>query len=163
MANTSFLNVTGIATATPVTFKNDVLRMKALAFASKFYGPYNLYYSTSWDPLMDDDYVTGTVAQGLTTVNKTVLERIRMISGISKVSRLDFLTTADVLLLVQMTSDTVRAIDGMGLTTVQWETNGGLKTNFQVMAIQVPDLRSKFIGQSITSADRVCGVVHATV
>ena len=158
-------DITGSGTATPVTFKNEVLAMRALAYAKKFYGPFILYHSTSWDSLLDDDYVTGTSAQGLTTVNKTVRQRIEMINGITAVRRLDFLPTvagSDVLLLVQMTSDTVRAVSGMDLTTVQWETNGGLKTNFQVMAIQVPDLRSQFIGQGVDVDARVCGIVHGT-
>jgi hypothetical protein len=53
-----------------------------------------------------------------------------------------------------MTSDVARAINGMDITTVQWETQGGMRVNFKVMAIQVPQIRSDFNGRT--------GIVHAT-
>jgi len=42
----------------------------------------------------------------------------------------------------------------MELTTVQWESNGGMKLNFKVMAIQVPYIKS--------TSDGVTGIVHGT-
>jgi hypothetical protein len=37
---------------------------------------------------------------------------------------------------------------------VQWETVGGMRLNFKVMAIQVPQIREDFNGN--------CGICHAT-
>jgi hypothetical protein len=54
-----------------------------------------------------------------------------------------------------MTPDVVRAINGLDLTTVQWESVGGMRLNFKVMAIQVPQIRSTYAGR--------CGICHATM
>lgn len=59
------------------------------------------------------------------------------------------------LLMVQMTPDVVRAVNGMDITTLQWESIGGMRVNFKVMAIQVPQLRADFYGN--------CGILHATL
>jgi len=57
------------------------------------------------------------------------------------------------LIMVQMTSDVARAVDGMGITTVQWPSKGGMQLNFKVMCIQVPQLRATKAG--------ACGILHA--
>jgi hypothetical protein len=95
---------------------------------------------------MDDDYRA--------TDSRTLRQRLRQIDAITDVRRLDFLTSTYTFLLVQMTSDVARAINGMDITTVQWETQGGMRVNFKVMAIQVPQIRSDFNGRT--------GIVHAT-
>ena len=58
------------------------------------------------------------------------------------------------MIMVQMTPDVARAVNGMDITTVQWESVGGMRLNFKVMAIQVPQLRADYDGR--------CGIVHAT-
>lgn len=58
------------------------------------------------------------------------------------------------LLLVQMTEDVAQAINGMDITTLQWETIGGMEINFKVMCIQLPRLRADAYGN--------CGILHAT-
>ena len=83
-----------------------------------------------------------------------------MIEGVTAVKQLDFLTSTDVMILVQMTGDTVRAVNGMDIRTVQWPEKGGLQINFKVMACHVPDIRSQYVGTSTTS--RKAGVVHIT-
>ena len=58
-------------------------------------------------------------------------------------------------IMVQMTPDVIRAVIGMDMTTVRWETIGGMQLNFKVMAIHVPQVRADFLGQS--------GVAHGSV
>lgn len=58
------------------------------------------------------------------------------------------------MIMVQLTPDVARAVSGMAITTMQWETVGGLQLNFKVMCIQVPQLRADFYGN--------CGILHAT-
>jgi hypothetical protein len=58
------------------------------------------------------------------------------------------------MLMVQMTPNVVRAVDGMSITTVQWESVGGMRLNFKTMCIQVPQIRADFYGN--------CGILHAT-
>ena len=50
------------------------------------------------------------------------------------------------LIMIQMNSEVARAVNGMDITTIQWETVGGLQLNFKVMCIQVPQLRADFYG-----------------
>ena len=64
---------------------------------------------------------------------------------------IDTLTAANVL-LVQMTSDTVRLVQGMGVQTVQWDTEGKFVSKFKVLTIAVPQVRSDQDGNS--------GIVH---
>lgn len=142
------------------TFVGEVLDMIEVARAQKYYGPFVLYYSTSWDRYMGNDYVTGTAAQGLAAPTITVLQRIQQIEKIQRVAMLDMFTNADELLLVQMTSETVRAVVGMEFYPVQWTMDGGSRTMLRIMGIKVPDLRAQYVGQSTDT--RKCGIVHGT-
>lgn len=128
----------------------DILSMRSQMYDDRFYGPYMIYHSTDWDAYMDNDYYISATGAPFTTLR----DRIRNIEGILDVRRLDFLTNTFTLLMVQMTSDVVRAINGMDITTVQWEEKGGMKKCFKVMCIQVPQIRADY-------NDR-CGILHAT-
>ncbi len=134
----------------PEAVMQDILEMRDLLYADKFYGPFMLYHSTGYDAYLDNDYFRS----GGTSVLQTLRQRIQSIDGISGVRRLDYLTSGYQLILVQMTSDVARAVNGMDITTVQWETKGGMQLNFKVMAIMVPQLRADFNGNM--------GLVHGT-
>ena len=147
------------------TLLSDVLAMVELARAQNFYGPFVLYYGTAWDQHMSKDYtVQIATANGtaLAAPHQTMLQRLNQIQSISRIAMLDNLTGTDYndrLILVQMTSETVRAVVGMEFTTVQWTKDGGAQTNLRVLGIKVPDLRSQYVGTSTTESDRVCAVV----
>jgi hypothetical protein len=137
----------------PATTINEVLAMRDLLTADNFYGPFMLYYSNDWDQYMDRDYVL----TGGNVATQTLRQRLKAIEDISDVRRLDFLTHAANpynLLLVQMTQDVARAVNGMDITTVQWESQGGMRVNFKVMCIMVPQLRADYNGN--------CGICHGT-
>jgi hypothetical protein len=80
------------------------------------------------------------------------------IKGILDVRTLDFLQflpgTPYTMLLVQFTPDVVRVVIGLDITTMQWETHGGMQMNFKVMCIMVPQLRADMNGNT--------GVVHGS-
>jgi len=116
------------------TLVTEVLAARQQSFAAYHYGPFVLYTSPNWDQYLDTDYSS---SKG----DNTVRERVAKISGIQDVMTLDYLTGYE-MLLVQTTSDVVRLVEGMDITTVQWETNGGFTINYKVMAIIVPQLRS---------------------
>jgi hypothetical protein len=135
----------------PEAVKQDVIEMREALYANGFYGPFMLYHTPAYDAFFDDDYFR----TGSTAIQQTLRERIKGIEGIQDVRRLDYWTGSDYqMVLVQMTSDVARAINGMDITTVQWESQGGMRLNFKVMAIQVPQLRYDFSGN--------CGIIHAT-
>jgi hypothetical protein len=141
----------------PIDTVVDVLNMRLQSQMMFHYGPWMLYNSPAWDVYLDSDmnppYAT-----------KTLRQRLKEIDGILDVRTLDYLGTQSTLgsqasgysagsylsptaagtfqmLLVQMTSDVARAVVGMDVTTVQWETMGGMQLNFKVMCILVPQLR----------------------
>lgn len=155
-------DVTASASFVPSTLLSDVLAMKELARAQNFFGPFVLYYSTQWDQHMSKDYYAQVTAAGVINPTETMMQRLERINGIQRIAMLDRMTGNDDLLLVQMSSETVRAVNGMEFTTVQWQVDGGAETRLRVMGIKVPDIRSQFIGTSVTTANRKCGVVHGT-
>jgi len=112
---------------------SDVLEMKQALISDKRYGPYALYVPTAYETALDDDFKSNS--------DKSTRQRIQEVSGIDTVRVADFLTSTRVA-LVQLTSDTVRVINGLDVVPVQWETEGGMKINFKVMAIKVPQLQA---------------------
>ena len=131
--------------ATPAKIIADVIALKQASINANHYGPWVLYVPTAYDTVLDEDYDTSG------TSTQTIRQRIQSISGISKVVVADKLA-ADNVVLVQMTSDVVRLVRGMGVTNVEWKSEGNMVTNYKVMTIQVPQIRSDADGKS--------GIVH---
>ena len=130
---------------TPAQILADVVAMKQASIDAYHYGPWVLYIPTAYETKLDEDYSTSG------TSTQTIRERILKISGIKDVKVVDVLPD-DNLLLVQMTSDVVRLVRGMGLQNIQWKTEGNFTNNFKVLTIQVPQIRSDQNGKS--------GIVH---
>ncbi len=116
------------------TLVTDVMAMKQDSQNAFHYGPWMLYFSSDWDQYLDDDYKAAS--------DKTLRERVRQIEGIIDAKTLDYLTGTFEILLVQFSSDVVRLVEGMDITTLQWPSEGGLLLNFKVMAIVVPQIRA---------------------
>lgn len=158
----------------PADTLKDILAMRDALYLNKFTGPFMLYHSNDWDAYMDADYIL----TGGNVATQTLRKRIKALGSgenandddtqILGVRRLDFLMSAVTaagdpaavsttfpftLILVQMTPDVCRAVNGMDITTVQWESIGGMRLNFKVMCIQVPQLRASFAGN--------CGIMQA--
>lgn len=146
-ADRNKVTLTAQWTASGVTGKNivdDVLAMKQSSINAKHFGPWILYIPVGYETLLDADYDS-------TTPGTTIRERIKKIEGIKDVKVVDKLTAHNIL-LVQMTSDTVRLVRGMGIQNVEWKTEGNFITKYKVMTIQVPQIRSDVNGN--------CGIVH---
>jgi len=122
----------------------DVISMKQESINNYHYGPWMLYIPTAYETILDEDYDT-------TTPGTTIRERILKVSGIKGVKVIDTLPANNVL-LVQMTSDVVRLVRGMGITNVEWTTEGRFVNKYKVLTIQVPQIRSDQNGKS--------GIVH---
>lgn len=154
--------MTGLTTPTgsnPQDTVDDVLTMRDTLYNDNFFGPFMIYHSTDWDRYLDNDYLFTNGAGYAATPTQTLRQRLRQIEGVADVRRLDFMTPTLLgstfnLIMIQMTSDVARAVNGMGISTVQWDSQGGLRRNFKVMAIHVPQLRATYAGN--------CGILHAT-
>lgn len=132
--------------ATGATIIADVVAMKAVNLAAYHYGPFMLYIPTAYETVLDGDYDT--------TRGNTIRERILQIEGIKGIKTINDLATDNVL-LVQMTSDVVRLVRGMGIQNIQWQTEGTFINKFKVLTIQVPQIRADQAGKS--------GIVHASI
>lgn len=148
---------TGSNSATTVS---EVLAMRSVLYADGFHGPFVIYNGTDWDEFLDDDhfrYVTSGGAAPITTLR----ERLMRIRDVADVRRADYLSPAntggtfDLIMVSLSNAEVARAVVGMPLKTIQWPTQGGMRMNFKVMAIMVPQIRSDFTGQS--------GIMHGQV
>lgn len=132
---------TGSNQATTIT---EILDMRKKSTDNNYFGPWVLYVSPAWDLYLDQDY-------SATKGTNTLRDRIKAINGITDVRTLDYLTGYQ-MIMVQMTSDVIRIVNGMDITTLQWETDGGMRVHFKVMAMWVPQLRADYDSQT--------GIVH---
>lgn len=111
-----------------------------------YYGPFTVYYSNNWTPWLAKDYTTA--------YPRTVLSRLQ--EGLPMVTRwqnLDLLTGYQ-MIVIQMTPDVAQGINGMDITPVQWEEQGGFEQCFKVLCINVPRFRADGLGK--------LGVNHGT-
>lgn len=135
------------------------LECRELLYTNKFFGPFMVYVSDDWDLYLDNLFNASSEASA-----GTLRSRLLQIEGIQGIRRLDYLSAADhpfTAIFVDMSMDNVRAINGMDITTIQWESMGGMRLNFKVMAIQVPQIRSKYTGAVGTTTTKA-GILQAT-
>jgi uncharacterized linocin/CFP29 family protein len=131
---------------TPGVTLNEVLAMKEQSQLAYHYGPWMLYVSPQWDKYLDADY---SEAKGTNTLR----ERLKKIDGLQDVRTLDYLSGYK-MILVQMAPEVIREVIGMEMMTVQWEPTP-FRTNFKVMCIMVPQMR--------TDSNGLTGVVYGNV
>lgn len=129
----------------------DVQSMIKAAQNVNHYGPFNLYIPKNYGYLLGSDYTVGTTGSGQSGMGRTIRERLLALEEVNDIRVGDKLDVDNVMLL-EMTSETVQLIRGLDMTTVQWESEGGMALNFKIMAIMVPLFRGDFQGQS--------GLVH---
>ncbi len=147
----------------PDTTHNEMLAALDQIYLQGFYGPFVIYHSTDWTQYMNRVYAVS----GGNNPGETLRTMLLKNPDILDVRRLDRLlgvaaTWAGVaipanlytFIIVQMTSEVAQAINGMDITTVQWQQKGGLDLCFKVMCIQVPRLRSDYSSRT--------GILHGT-
>jgi hypothetical protein len=130
-----------------------VMEMRELMYQNHFYGPFVIYTSTDYDLFLDDDYIL----TGGNVSTATLRERLLDIENIGAIRRLDWLdgtTNPFTMIMVCMTDDVVQAINGLDISTWQWDSKAGWRKNFMVACIQQPLLTP--------NADGVLGVVIGT-
>jgi hypothetical protein len=141
-------NITAPTTAGwgPETLVNETLDLVQQLYDTQFKGPFIAFYSPGWMKYLFADY---SAMYG----GKTLMSRLGDISPIRAWRQADYLSGMQIV-IVQMTPDVIQAITGMRLRTLQWDSHGGLQTNFKIMGIMVPRVRA--------NADDDCGILHAT-
>ena len=131
---------------TGTTLMNDVIAMRQQSVNTGYhYGPWVMFVAPAWDTYLDRDFKAAS--------DRSIRERVASINGISDIITLDYMQNNDIL-LVELQSNVVRLVIGMDLTVVQWDTNGGMKKNFKIMTIVVPQVRADFNSRT--------GIVHGS-
>lgn len=135
---------TGTWTANPDKAMEDVSLLMSDLEADHHYGPYILYvHSDEWADLRQRSQYTDT----------TYLDLVKGMAGIEDIKTSDQLLAHDIL-LVEMTRETVDLDIAVDVKVVEWETYGGLQSNFKVMAAIAPRVKSDY--------DNNCGIVYDT-
>ncbi len=149
-------NLTTPTGANPQATVADVLDMIQSLANEKYYGPFILYTSLAWEEFLDNDYAFTNGTNWATNPSMTLRERLKQIKQIQDVKCLYRLSTANtfVMLLVQMTDNVAQAVDGMPITTLMWESKGGMLKHFKVWCIQAPRLKAEY--------NQASGIMHAT-
>lgn len=132
-------------TATGAQIIADVLTMLAAANADNMYGPYMLFVPNAAYIHMADDFKAES--------DKSILSRIMEVPGIQGIMPTSRLTGEQVI-MVQLTSDVIRMIDGIQPMMVEWDSRGGFLLNFMIFCIILPQVRADYAGQS--------GIMHYT-
>ena len=82
----------------------------------------------------------------------TLRERLLRIDQIQGIKTSEFIPYGT-FVMVEMSPSTIQAVNGMDITTIQWQTEGGFEVHFKVMCILLPRMKSDYNGN--------CGVLHA--
>lgn len=130
------------ATASGEQIVTDLLTAIGVETADFQSGPWVLYVPLTATAKLGNDYKANS--------DKSIWGRIMEIQGIVEIRPTSKVTSG--FLLVQLTSDVIQMVNGMGPTMVEWESKGGFELNFKILAIMVPRVRSDRLGNS--------GIVH---
>lgn len=129
----------------PSVFIDEILDTIQDLQDDQFNGPYGLYYSPAWGQYLDGDYSDSYGGETLRT-------RLAKVEDITFRRKVHYGLSGFQVILFQLTEDVIRAINGLKMTTLQWDSNGGLVKNYKILAIMVPQLR--------TNADDEIGIAH---
>lgn len=132
--------------ATGATILSELLQMvQAMKVDARAYGPFVLYTSTDISTNLENDFKDAS--------DKTIRQRLLETEAIEEVATADFFPDKTAV-LVQMAPETVRLVNGLSPTTLQWESKGGMLIHLKAMAIMVPQIRADHYGR--------CAIVHGT-
>lgn len=131
---------------TPDVLITELLDMFELLRNDNFFGPYGVIFSTAWARYLDEDYSAA--------YPRTLRTRLQELPDITSIRTVDRLTGFQIIVYAQ-TTDVIRIVNGMGMTTVQWETEGGMEQHFKIMTIIVPQVRP-------VDPNGNSGIVHGT-
>ena len=124
----------------------DVLDMIYSAEQAGYYGPFVLYVPGAYWAELRAEYSSNKTG--------TWLERIRAIDNIQDVRVADTLS-GDNVVMVQLTRDVVDLSVAQDVSTVEWDSRGGMVMHFKVMTAMAPRVKADDKGNS--------GVVHYSV
>lgn len=116
------------------------------ANSDRHYGPYMLYVAqTQYNEASLRYYSDGS--------GETPLQRLLKMPQVSGVQMLPQLTDGEAL-LIEMKREVVEWAEAMAIDVIEWSTGDGMATNFKILAVATPLIKSRYDGKS--------GIVHVT-
>jgi len=131
----------------------DVNKMVNKSMTADHYGPWILYIPWEYSSRLNEDYTVGAVPY---PTGVTIHDRLMKIPNLQSIEVSKHVTN-DNIVLVEMSQRTVRLLNGIGMTAVDWEPPGSpnWNHNFKVITMAVPMLIADYNGN--------CGIVHGKV
>lgn len=146
-------NLTTPTGANPNATIVDIADMIQTLNDNAFYGPFTLYLSRPWNEFLVQPYAYTNGSNWATAPSMNLQQALEAIPNIDSVKVLPRLSSGFQAILVDW-KKAGRAIDGRTPTVLQWDSMGGMRHNFKVWAIQVP----QFLAEYSTNA----AILHAT-
>jgi len=136
--------LTGNWTGTIANCEKDLALLLAELETDRHWGPYMLYvHANEWNDINNQ---RDSSAGGM-----SYYEILKNKSQIIDIKPTDALAANDIC-LVEMTRETVDITVALDIQVVEWETYGGMQSNFKVMACMAPRVKSDYDGR--------CGVAY---
>ena len=141
--NSNEVALTGGWTTTPANIEKDVVKLISRSEADRNYGPWILYLHTDeWADMRMRDSTAGGI---------NYLDILKGMAGIADVKPSDALGNGEIV-LVSMTSDVISLAKAVDIQVVEWESHGGMQTNFKVLAAMAPRCMADHAGR--------CGICY---
>ena len=125
---------------TPATLIGQLASMMKILYDDNHPGPYTVYFGKAWLEYMNADY-------SATNATLNLQQKILAMIGIKRVRILNRLSGWSIIMMDAKTN-TIRLLNGMNWTTMQWTTDGGMMLWLKIMGIKVPEIRQDKAGQS---------------
>jgi hypothetical protein len=151
--------------ASPSEIFSDINTMISIATDQNHFGPFMLYVPWRYMTRLNEDYLVADVG-GATAPSVTIKDRLMMLTGLQGITASKFLPVIDAIapvnpetdniMLVEMSPRTVKLLNGMTMTAIDWEPPGSpnWNHNFKVITMAVPMMLSDYDGN--------CGIIHGT-
>ena len=132
---------------TPLTLKNELIAAIKKLIEQWHNGPFDITYGLNWYTYMQQSYSNLYDSETLVSI-------IRSLDKVSSVDMSDFLPGWEIM-ITERNPNVQRAVIGMDIRTLQWDSHGGMKKHYKVMCIMVPQFRADYYGQT--------GIMHCDV
>lgn len=132
---------------TPEKLRQQIVEAIKLLIENFHYGPFDIVYGLNWYEHMQKPFSAQYDSELL-------IDRLRSLDMVSSVE-MSALLTGYQMVIVERNPMTARAVVGMDIRTVEWETGGGMEKHLKTMCIMVAQYRSDYYEQT--------GILHLDV
>lgn len=133
------------------TLLGEFLSMIQKLMDDNFTGPYMAYFGRSWSQYLNNDFNGATAG---TPSAVTLRARLKMTENVRDVRVANFLSGFQIVVF-QLSSEVIRAVEGVPLMNIEWEEKGGFEICMKTVCMKLPNVRC--------DAEDQCGICHGNV